>query len=93
MNTNPNQPALDPILVKNPNTGRFVNVASLFNTTKNVFGNKISEIANECDSTIRIIVTSPIAEHKIEEVRVAVYGLYELRDMFKAMTEYTENTH
>jgi hypothetical protein len=92
MNQQPTDKPLDPIMVMNPHTGRYVNVAPLFEVQHETYSDSLSQMATDCDGSIRMI-TASMQDWQVDEAKNRIYGLYVLRDMFNQMTEFEERKH
>lgn len=83
---------LEPILVKNPETGRFVNVAPLFNLVNDEYQGDFKQLADEIDHgavTFAGSASEIMQDAPLEATRI-FYNLFGLRDTIKNMLEYKE---
>ena len=85
---------LEPILVKNPKTGRYVNVAPLFELVNIEYEGEFTELADAVD---RGAVTfagsaSEVMQHSHLEAAGIFYNLFGLRDAINNMAEYKEES-
>jgi len=82
----------EPILVINPNTGRHVNVAPLFDAMRDVDGKRPDSVSNLKDAvsrTIRHVNLNGSDENTVPgALKTVTFDLYLLEDMFTAMSEY-----
>lgn len=80
---------LEPILVKNPLTGRYVNVAPMFSIIGEVFDNDIKDVSNAVDKAIRTMcLHSEPDKCGTHEFKDNLFVLYQVRDIFNLMAEF-----
>lgn len=82
----------EPILVKNPITGRFVNVAPLFNTCEQWFEG-FAYMAESIDDTIQLLTVYKCEASESDPIRFKnqVGNLFKLRNAIRDMNEYKED--
>jgi hypothetical protein len=81
----------EPILVKNPHTGRYVNIAPLFNTIELLADSPEGSVYNLKKTVSQIIRQVNLAWDGSATVQKNVnYDLYLLEDMFAAMAEFNQ---
>ena len=81
------------IMAKNPETGNFMNVAPLFELLNN-FDSSTIDMKQRMEHVMRFIITTMDADNisgeYAKEFSNIVYDMYNIIDMFDAMTEYGE---
>jgi len=87
MKTNPqtDQP-LEPIMVLNPRTGKYFNVAPLFEMLHAYYQSNPRYAWNAIDDSIRTIVLVP--DHDRMELANQLFHLYLMRDFFESIAEF-----
>lgn len=81
-----------PILVKNPDTGRLVNVAPLFSFVNENHGGEFYNLAKSIDSVIEKVSCAKIDDDSIDafDRMCMMQTLYNLRNNITNMAEYKE---
>jgi len=84
----------DPILVNNPLTKRFVNIAPLLNLVNDDHDGNFKQMAKSIDGIIRH-VSCTVFTDDVDILRHtnAIQMLYTLRDTIDNISEYSENAH
>ncbi|WP_020597887.1 hypothetical protein [Spirosoma panaciterrae] len=82
----------DPILVKNPSTGRHINIAPLFDTIEAAGETPEGSVAGLKHLVARIIRRVNLSwDGDATDQKNVNYDLYLLHDMFEAMAEFNRN--
>lgn len=80
---------IGPIMFKNPNTGKFIDLSGLFDKAEQYeIPGKPKVFARVIDETIKMLATRlDFEEHESLELNNLFFGLYLVRDVFTKMEE------
>lgn len=80
---------LEPILVKNPLSGRYVNVAPMFDIMNDMFDDHFSDMAKHLTKAIEMSAVYVDKDFRgTDEFSWNLYVLFNIRDMLDRMDEY-----
>ena len=82
----------EPILVENPQTGKYVDVRPLFEVINVIFGGQVLSLAENIDNAIKFIALNSLRDDESSRIdyQDAIFVMYEMRDAIRGMVKFKE---
>jgi len=96
MRTDLNENAPKHLIIENPITGKEINILPILQMGSENFSGFNSgndSVYQNLDDAIKLLSTSEIESGLISDIRYIVYKLYQLRDAFGSITEFSTSKH
>jgi hypothetical protein len=89
---NEEKKALDPIMVKNPLTNRFINIAPLFEVAEGWFEG-FGDMADSVDKSIELMTCYKNEASEADNITFVgnIAALFQIRNTLRNITEFTED--